>query len=145
MCIRGCIWCTSISRRSPYFIQDIGFFRANPSLSFALALSPLLYLYAAYFPRHRRHPRTTLYTKQSNLEPVARTTASTRGCVRWQFIYPGYLCNNLLTRYIFFARETTFSRLCTSAACYREKIALLCDYPKNRAFIQYWKLESYLL
>lgn len=71
----------------------------------ARALSLLYYTSAAYSPRHRRHPRGTLYTKQSNLEPVARTTAApTRDCIRWQFIYPGYLCNNLLTRYIFFAR-----------------------------------------
>lgn len=79
-------------------------------------------------------PRATLYTKQSNLEPVARTTVPTiRATVRWQFIYPEHLYNNLLTRYVFLARETTFFTfsLYLSAACYRERIALLCDFWKQ--------------
>jgi len=125
-------------------------YRIFPTLllhSLVLSLFPLLYLYATYVPRHRHHPRTALYTKQSNLEPVARTTAPTRDCVRWQFIYPSYLCNNLLTRYIFFARETTFPQLCTSAACYRERVALLRDYPKNCAssYIRHTALKAQIL
>lgn len=67
MCTRACIWYTSISRRSSHFIRDIGFFRANPSLPLACALSFIIPLrrvlssFAAVTPA-----RDPLYqTKQS--------------------------------------------------------------------------------
>lgn len=104
-CIRACIWYTSISRPSSYFTRDIGFFQPFFPASRSFIIPPRR--------RHLRHGRA-LYTKQSNLESVAtRRRRSLHATARWQFIYPGHLCNNLLTRYVFLARGTTFSRLCT--------------------------------
>lgn len=77
------------------FHRDIGFFPGHPT--FPPPLSSLLSFYTDFLSP------TVLYPKQSNLEPVA--AAPTCDCQVTIYI-PAHLYNNLLTRYVFLARET---------------------------------------
>lgn len=120
-------------------------YRIFPGQPFSPSRSlSLLSLYVVYSPFSLTvtPARDPLYqTKQSRTR--SEDDGPLRATVRWQFIYPEHLYNNLLTRYVFLARETTFfTALYLSAACYRERIALLCDLETVREFTLEYGTEN---